>query len=253
MQGQGTLQAASNLPIHWIGPDISKGPLPAFFYFALSGHDSLHLDPYNQPVVFLKDSPIRCFSFTIPFHGPGYDNQKAMDLWGQEFLKAPQFLDIFFDQCLRNIDYLIEQNILDIKKIAVGGLSRGGFIATHLAARDPRIKYVVGFAPMTKLRVLEELQDADHKWDLIDQTPQLTHAKIRYYIGNRDLRVGTKDCFDFIEKMTEEMFNNGQRSPPAELIINPSVGYKGHGTLSPVFKEGALWIENQLLHASSSK
>lgn len=241
-----SLEAPSGLPIFWTGPDLADGVLPAFFYFALSGEDSLHLDPYNQPIAFLKDAPLRCFSFTIPFHGPGFDNNKAIDLWRDEFLKNPQFLDHFFQKCISNIDYLIKQGIVDEEKIAVGGLSRGGFVATHLAARDPRIKYVLGFAPVTKLSFLEELQDAGHGWDLIDQVHQLMHVRLRYYIGNRDLRVSTRACFDFIEKLTDTTFHHGHRSPTIELIISPSVGFKGHGTLPHTFKDGIEWLKKQL-------
>lgn len=242
-----TIETSSNLPIVWTGPDLSKGPLPAFFYFALSGEDSLHLDPYNQPVQFLKGSPIRCFSFSIPFHGPGYDNNQSMDLWKKEFEQNSSFLEQFFQKCLVNIDYLINQNLIDITKIAVGGLSRGGFIATHLAARDSRIKYVLGYAPMTRLRVLEELQGTGHGWDLIDLTDKLTHVHLRYYIGNRDLRVGTDACFDFIQALTESMFQQGQRSPPVEMVIAQSVGFKGHGTLPPTFRDGIDWLKQKLI------
>lgn len=247
MKGNGILETPSKLSVSWTGPDLSKGSLPAFFYFALSAEDSLHLDPYNQPVKFLEGSPIRCFSFTIPFHGPGYENNKSMECWKKEFETNPSFLETFFEQCVAAVDYLINQNLINSQKIAVGGLSRGGFIATHLAARDQRIKYVLGYAPMTRLRVLEELQGVGHGWDLTDLVEKLTHVNLRYYIGNRDLRVGTDACFHFIQALTESMFLQGQRSPPVEMIIAPSVGFKGHGTLPPTFRSGVDWLKQQLI------
>lgn len=242
----------NNLPTYIQGPDISKGPLPAFFYFALSGEESLHLDPFNQPVVFLKDSSIRCFSFTLPFHGPGYDNQKGVERWEEELSINPDFLDIFFQQCLKNIDELIQQGYIDEEKIAIGGLSRGAFIATHLAARDPRLKYILGFAPMTRFPNHKK-QDIESPWNLHNFIRHLVDKQVRFYIGNHDVRVGTQACFDFIHLLADASFHHGHRSPPVELIITPSVGFKGHGTLPPVFKAGADWIIKKLIFSESSE
>lgn len=232
------LESPTKLPIYVRGPELSEGPLPAFFYFALSGEDSLYLDPFNQPVAFLENSRIRCFSFTLPFHGPGYDNNKAMELWKQEFSARPEILEEFFQHCLKNVDYLIQQGIVDAEKIAVGGLSRGGFVATHLAARDARLKYVLGFAPLTKL--------LGQGWDLQDLIDKLVNKQVRFYIGNRDLRVGTQACFDFIHQLADAAYHHGHRSPPVELIISPSVGFQGHGTLPSIFKAGADWVREKL-------
>lgn len=237
------LNSPIGLPIYTRGPKLSEGSLPAFFYFALSGNDSLYLNPFNQPIAFLEHFPIRCISFTLPFHGHNYDNNKALELYEHELQLNPNFLDKFFMDCLRNIDYLVQQKIIDEEKIAVGGLSRGGFIATHLAARDPRLKYILGFAPLTRF-------PGSFGLDLHSLVEKLTDKHVRFYIGNRDLRVGTEACFQFISLLTENVFHHGHRSPPIELIISPSIGFKGHGTPPHVFKAGAQWIVEKLLGKS---
>lgn len=242
-----TRELPGYLPIHMRGPSEDHGPLPAFIYFALSGEESLHLDPFNQPIQFLENLPLRCYSFTLPFHGSGYDNNQAMERWAAEFTHHPLFLEEFLKNCLDNIQYLISQGWIDPNKIAVGGLSRGGFAATHLAAKEPLIQTIVGFAPLTKLMSLEELKIADPSWDLSHLIPKLIDKKIRFYMGNRDLRVNTRACFDFIYQLANEAYHQGYRSPPVELILSPSVGFKGHGTLPPIFKAGADWISQQLL------
>ena len=241
------IDAPSNLPIFISGPALEKGPLPAFFYFALSGNESLELDPFNQPITFLKDYEVRCFSFTLPFHGNNFDNKTAMTLWAQEFRQNPNFFEFFLDQCCQNISYLADMNVLKADKLAVGGLSRGGFVATHLAARCKQLTHLLAFAPLTTLHVLEEMRDLAGTYDLVHICNELMHTKIRFYIGNRDLRVGTKSCFDFIEKATETYFHHAKRSPPVELIISASQGYKGHGTLPATFQDGSKWLIDQLL------
>ena len=78
-------------------------------------------------------------------------------------------------------------------------------------------------------------------------TPLLYNRTIRFYIGNRDKRVGTAHTFSLTEKLAEKAYHNRIRSAPIELIIGPSIGYQGHGTSQAIFQEGATWIKNHLL------
>lgn len=238
----------SGLTIYYKGRDLSEGPLPALFYFALSGEDSLNLDPFNQPVTFLlsKTENMRVFSFTIPGHGHGMENTQAIAFWAQKLTLKEPILEHFFDQAIQNIDYLIDQGWVDPNNIAISGLSRGGFVATHIAARDPRIKIILGFAPLTRLETADEFKEFDQALikplALMEIVDQLVDKKLKFYIGNRDLRVGTENCFEFIKNLTEQAYQKGVRSPPVELSISPSIGHKGHGTLPSVFEDGIDWL-----------
>ncbi len=49
------------------------------------------------------------------------------------------------------IRHLIDQHVVDPEKIGAMGLSRGAFIASHIAALVPEIKHILGFAPLTRL------------------------------------------------------------------------------------------------------
>lgn len=231
------------LEISNCGPPLTAGPLPGFFYFALSGKESLHLDPYNQPVTALAGHPIRCYSATLPFHGEELSNEQAMEMWGQELAQGAPTLLAFLDQVCEAIDLLIEKGWLLPDKIAVGGLSRGGWIATQLAARYPGIKAVVGFAPLTRL---SQLVPGKSSFDLHELSDKLTAIPLRFYMGNRDLRVSTDACYQFIRKLADAGYAAGHRSPHAELILTPSIGHKGHGTPKESFYGGARWILKQL-------
>jgi len=242
------------LPIFHVGPNLSSGPLPAFIYFALSGEESLTTSPYNAPISLLKGAPIRCFSFTLPAHGKEFESKQAMATWAKNLAQNSTYLTAFIDACEKNIQDLVTEGYIQEKFIAVGGLSRGGFIATHLAARDERISAILGYAPLTDLSYLEEFKMFSNHLNINDLklekiAHQLTRKKLRFYIGNRDVRVSTLACFNFINKIVEEAHIQGLRSSEAELIISPSVGYKGHGTLPPVFASGIEWLKNLLLPA----
>ncbi len=241
------LEAPSGLPIYHCGPPIEKGPLPAFFYFALSGSESLNLDPYNQPIQFLQGSNIRTFSFSLPGHLPGDDHRRGMQRWAEGLQQSPDYFEEYLQQATENIDYLIATKWIDPSHIAVGGLSRGGFLATRLAARHVNIKLILGFAPLTNLQTLHEFSQLHVEHLSLEQDiPQLRHKTLRYYIGNRDTRVDTNRCFSFIHQLTNAIFDTGIRSPPIEMILFPSIGHKGHGTPPLIFEEGATWIKNQL-------
>lgn len=237
-------------PIYYQGPALHLGILPSVFFFALSAHMSLFEDPFNQSVLRLTQQGIRVFSWDLPFHGPDQSPQEAMQQWVQKFIHQPSFISDFLDLCQHHIQYLIDQGLVDSQQMAVVGLSRGGFIATHLAARDPRIQIVLGFAPLTHPQPLVELdtypENLFEHLSLITLIDRLIHTRVRFYIGNHDTRVGTDACYQFIRSLTEKAIHQGIRSPSVELILYPSIGYKGHGTPPSIFHEGADWLKRQL-------
>ncbi|WP_068470018.1 alpha/beta hydrolase family protein [Candidatus Protochlamydia phocaeensis] len=237
--------------IYYQGSDLSNGSKPALLYFALSAFTTLHEDPFNQPVAPLIENDIRVFSWDLPYHGIHLDPNEAIRHWASALAENPFFISDFIHICQQNLQYLIEQGWIDPARLAVAGISRGGLIATHLAAQDARIKTVLGFAPFTTASLVEEFKPLPlqqiEQIDLIQIADRLTHAHLRFYIGNRDVRVGTDACYTFIRELTESAFAKGIRSPSVELNIYPSIGFKGHGTPPYIFQAGTNWIKAQLL------
>lgn len=226
--------------------------MPALIYFSLSAEASISLDPYNQPVAFLSPFPMRVFSFDLPFHHTESDFLTAMEKWSKSISEGIPLISNFVEKVQKSIDYLVDLGYIDPQKIAVAGLSRGGFVAAHLAAIDPRIQTVLGFAPLTEISYPHEFAHLNPKQfpeplNLSDLIPKLIHKNVRFYIGNRDIRVGTSQCFNFIKELVEANYHAQVRSPPVELFITPSKGMYGHGTLPPIFKDGALWVLEKLL------
>lgn len=239
--------------IYFIGPKLEAGELPAFFYFSISGEESLTLPPYNSPALFLSSSRLRIFSFTLPCHGPGFDKFKAMECWRDKFIAQEPFLNIFLDSAQRSIQWLIEQKIIPSDNIAAGGLSRGAFIATHLASLEKRIKYLLGYAPLTVLTKVMEFDDSFPmnqliQWDLTQKIDSLLHLKgLRFYCGLNDTLIGTSECFSFVEQLAKVAYEKRVRDLSAELFLKTSIGHKGHGTSPETFLEGSQWVKNHLL------
>lgn len=230
----------------YVGPHLDEGPSKALFYFALSGEDSLVRDPFNQPVQFLEGSPIRIFSMTLPAHEDKLPPENAMNVWAERMKEGKQVLPPFIEkaaECVR----VLEETFLG-GTCGVAGLSRGAFIASHVAAHCPQVTHILGFAPLTRLTHNKEfIGEEAESLALIRLCPKLFDRKIRFYIGNHDTRVGTHNAFELIEALAQEAHQKRIRSSPIELIIGPSIGYQGHGTSPEVFKAGAEWIKQELL------
>ena len=229
----------------YLGPPLEQGPLPAVFYFALSAKDSLHLDPFNQPAQFLSSYPLRVFSLTLPGHH--LPPTEALDDWAREMAKGRDVIAEFVNETLSVIEDLTAKNVIAKGKLAAAGLSRGGFIACHVAAKTTLISTILGFAPLTRLDYTKEFEGVDvSSFNLSHLVEPLCSRTLRFYIGNRDMRVGTANCFHFISALTDTAYQKKSRSPPLELIIGPSIGHQGHGTSPQVFKNGADWLAQQL-------
>ncbi len=244
------IRLAPDLQLHYVGPELDRGPLPALFYFALSAEESLRRDPYNQPVVFLNACPLRIFSIDLPSHGPGLASADALSIWAKEIHSGYNLIRAFTDKIGIALEYLLRQNITTTDQIGLMGLSRGSFIAAHVAARHPFIRSLLGFAPLTQLSKAREFQPHNHPLaealDLTHLIDLLSDRTIRFYIGNRDVRVSTSACFHFVEALADAAFHQRIRSSAIELLIGPSIGHQGHGTSKETFQDGARWIAKQL-------
>ena len=76
--------------------------------------------------------------------------------WAIRAKKGEDFLGPYLRNCIDVLDHLIAEGFTDAQRVAVQGVSRGGFCALHFAARDPRIKVVVGVSPVTNPLALKE-------------------------------------------------------------------------------------------------
>ncbi len=241
------LQAAPDVTLYHSGPALDHGPLPSFFYFALSGPDSLTLDPFNQPVQFLQGKMIRVFSMTLPGHEANLPATGALSIWANDFEKGIDPIGQFLDSASIALDFAIREKFVDPSRIAVGGLSRGGLIAAHFAARAEKIKFLLGFAPVTKLRYVKEFSHIkEHplvtSYNLENLSESLAERHTRLYIGNCDTLVRTHSCFDFAMSLVAKAEEKKIRSPQVELFITPSIGRMGHGTPPEIFQQGADWV-----------
>lgn len=237
-----------NLPFEdlnftYFGPDLFWGPMPTVFYFSIDAHSSLCVDPFNQPIIPMQNHSMRVFSCDLPEHGLDLDPHTALSRWADHYIKGDSILETFMDKVSRFIDYLHQENIID-HRIAVMGLSRGAFIAAHLASMNSKIKHITGFAPLTDLTKAKEFKDLPSSIKLPSPITSikesLLNTSIKFFIGNQDTRVSTHRALETIVNLCDFALEKGIKSPLIEVNVYPSIGHMGHGTPPHIFEEGAL-------------
>lgn len=181
---------------------------------------------------------------TLPAHEEGLLATNAMTVWAENFSKKSDFLELFFETVEKAIEFAIQKQLIDPDHMAVGGLSRGAFVAAHMAARVEKFQTLLGFAPLSQLGAIKEFKEMQErtevrKYDLTHLASKLENKRTRLYIGNCDKRVSTRSCFEFAMSICER---KQTKAAELELFINKSIGQSGHGTSPEIFKQGAEWI-----------
>jgi esterase FrsA len=179
--------------------------------------------------------------------------EKAIEWLSSSFEKGDDPLDPFLQAQIELIETLVAMEVIDSKKIILSGLSRGGLIACLVAAKLPICRRVLAYAPLTKLSQAKEFHKMQYdprvmQYDLSNYVSLLGSKKLRFYIGNHDRRVHTSYAFELISSCASYAFEHRLKRSSHELIIGNSIGYEGHGTAEATFKEGALWMFEELFY-----
>lgn len=245
------IKGVNDLDIFYVGPDLDEGALPAVFYFTSTGEQALLEDPFNQPVLEWSKQRMRVFSMTLPFHG-NVKNSEVIPHWQDDIIKAGSAIHSFVKDVISNIHYLISKDWINSNQFAVAGLSRGAFIAALVAMNEPLVDILCGFAPLIKLDYLDEFKSVPKEilkpFDFENYIDRFTTKKIKFYIGNHDIRVGTEASFNFLKSVVDRAYENKVRSPEIEFMMFPSIGHRGHGTPPYIFKDGAEWVISKIVN-----
>jgi esterase FrsA len=233
----------------YFGPDLFWGPMPTVVYFTIDAHSSLAVDPFNQPIVPMMNHSMRVFSIDLPEHGSDLDPHTALERWAKHYQKGTPLVERFIEKLTRFLDYLHQQTLID-HRLGVMGLSRGAFIAAHLAHASKRVKHLVGFSPLTDLSKVKEFQQLPTLPDLPpaigDLKNTFAECSFKIFIGNQDTRVSTHRALGTVLSLADEAAACGIKSPPIEGVIYPSIGHMGHGTPPHIFEAGSLDMVKKL-------
>ena len=190
-----------------------------------------------------------------PSHGDDQRSGEPFGLagWRDRLEKGEDFLADFLKRTSSVLDYLIQKRITDPEWIVAYGSSRGGFLALHFAAVEPRIGSVVAFAPVTDLLALREFQGTRNKaaarsLDVMELAPKLAGRRLFIQMGHNDERVGGRHAIDFALRVMElspyhmKPLRGIWSEDALKLVITPSESRNGHTTYDRAHHDAAEWI-----------
>lgn len=230
-------------------------PAPTLFIFA-GEIDQTLTDPAFNPVgMLLAKQGYLCVSLDAPCHGKDADEKQASELsgWRQRIEQGNDLVGVFSKRCTQVLDFLIADGYTDAKRVASAGTSRGGFLALHFAAAEPRVRCVAAFSPVTNLMALSEFAGttnapAAEALSLSNATGNLIGRPLWVSIGNEDKRVGTDETIVFTRALVRASMSDRGRNAqgeaaPVELHVMPS---KGHTVYPTAHADAAVWIAHTL-------
>jgi len=225
-------------------------PAATLFLFATDCVAALQDPSFNLVAKLVQEEGgFVCVSLDLPAHGedarPG--QPYALKGWHARAVQGEDFVSPFAARATALLDHLIKEGYTDPHRVAVAGISRGGFLAFQVAARDPRFGAIVGFSPVTDLLALTEFTGAEHYpvvaalagLQIVDR---LAGRPIWIMIGSNDSRVGTSQCIAFARVLTAAG-QTPDRVAPVELHVMPS---PGHRTPTNAPKLAAAWLREQM-------
>lgn len=228
-----------------------KTPAPTLFVFA-HGIEEMQRQPvYTEVCVILATQGWISVVIEPPCHGEDVRTGEPgqLDGWRYRIEHDDDFMSAFTARASAVLDVLIKDGVTDPRRVAVCGTSRGGFLAFHFAAADPRVKAAAGISPVTRLTALREFSTTSQRekaeqLDVARLAPQLGGRAIWLSIGNNDARVNTDDAIDFTREVVRASSQPDKPDAviPVELLVAPS---RGHSKIDQAHEILATWLINQ--------
>ena len=186
-----------------------------------------------------------CVSVDSPCEGDNRrpDEPACLPGWRARVDKGEDLVADFNRRVRSVLDHLVAARCTDPLGVAFVGVSRGGFLALHYAAADPRVRCVAAIAPVTDLRTLKEFAGLENdalteSLALIHRADHLAGRPVWLTIGDRDDRVGTDHTIALARRLSRRAVEKGL-VPQVFLHVVPA---EGHKQPDGSHRLGASWV-----------
>ena len=209
-------------------------PDPALLLtFASTRRETMTVAPYDESAKAFVAAGHRALSFDLPEHGDRVTPGREAGIAGmcQALVAGRDPFELFVADGRAAVDACLRRGLARAGRVFACGVSRGGYCALRLAAADPRIGGVAGFAPVTDWRAVREFAPVKSRSDvaalaLDNYAAKLAGRPVWLAIGNRDDRVGTECCTRFALRVFEAEAGLGLRaSRVCFQVVDDSQGH----------------------------
>lgn len=170
-----------------------------------------------------------------PAHGEDRREGEPPQLagWAARVERGENFVAPFNARASAVLDYLVKECYTDPTRVAACGTSRGGFLAFHFAAAEPRIRFIGGIAALTDLTALKEFATVTNRsqaeaLSLRTLVSRLAGRPAWVCIGNNDARIDTDRVIGFTRALVKAtaQAQKPEAAVPVEVVINTSAGHR---------------------------
>jgi len=227
-------------------PPQDGGRAATLLLFATADAASLVTETYSRIGRLLHARGWNVVSLDLPCHGADRRKGEPDQLhgWAARTAKGEDFVAAFRKRVDAVVDHLVATGIADPSRLATTGTSRGGFMAFHAAAGNPRIKAVAAFAPVTDLSALSEFAGQEdnplvRRLALVQAVDALADRQAWIAIGDADERVRTDKAVAFANAVTAAGKARGLEGG-ITLRVLP---VPGHVSFPEWHDEAAVWFQ----------
>lgn len=244
-----THQSIDGVPFAFIGAAPTR-PAPTLFLFAADRGTTLSDPNFCRGARrLMQEAGFFVVSIDMPVHGddvrPG--EKAGLPGWAQRISRNEDVVAPFVQRVGKVLDHLIRTGLTDPKRVALFGISRGGFMSLQVMAAEPRISAAMTLSPVTDLADLSEFANLGQNalvqsTALLNRAPALAGRPIWISIGNRDRRVNTDRCIAFTRAVIA--------ATPADLKLAPLhlhiMPTDNHRQTDQAHEQAAAWLLTQL-------
>ncbi len=190
-------------------PERPAKPKPTLLLLAMAAAETLGQTPYNRIGQRVAAAGWLVVGLDLPAHGADAQPGEPTGLagWRARFDRGEDFVADLQWHAADVLVHLVGAGHSDRARLATAGTSRGGFMATQVAAAVPEVRAVVAFAPVADLAALSEFAGvADPArlaaLALARQAAALANRALWVTIGSADQRVDTDRTITFTRAVT---------------------------------------------------
>lgn len=220
-------------------------PRPTILVFAVDAVTTLQTGQrYSDVADLLIPQGWLAVSTDLPAHGAdvraGESPTTALTSWAKRFESGENIVPPFVAKVSAILDGLIAAKWTDPNRIAVMGVSRGGFLAMHVAATDSRVDLALGIVPVTDLRALTEFADQQNDDGLAASVrlPLMVTQLSRVPIWLETPQVDTRVSAHLTVALAEEL-----RMAGGSVALHVEPGNVHTVPPMPVIESAATWVQ----------